>query len=157
MKLQVRILSLLIPLTSVTKYSSSYIPTYSFRYYWLNYIIKQSSPHTLAYVYSLPGRNPLVLNNILTTRYRIFFSKKEPFYTKLKYSRVPQFDTSSGAAASFISAFYGFLVCERFGFELLDSGDFLFLVVYVVLTSFTLPALLVVINQLWHLPRSLFY
>ena len=79
-----------------------------------------------------------------TTRYRaftstnfiIYFLSKELFYTKLKYSRVPQFDTSSGAAASFTSGLFGFMVCERFGFELIDSGDFLFAVLYAVAVIF---------------------
>lgn len=64
--------------------------------------------------------------------FRVYFLKKEVFYTKLKYSRVPQFDTSAGAVASFLSGLYGFMICEKFGFELLDSGDFLFVVLYLV-------------------------
>lgn len=68
-----------------------------------------------------------------TTRPFTFnFIRKESFYTKLKYSRVPQFDTSSGAVASLLSGFYGFLVCEKFGFELIDSADFLFMLVYLL-------------------------
>lgn len=66
----------------------------------------------------------------------IYFLNKEVFYTKLKYSRVPQFDTSSGAAASFTSGLYGFMVCEKFGFELIDSGDFLFAVLYLLAAIF---------------------
>ena len=69
-------------------------------------------------------------------KFNFYFLRKEVLYTKLKYSRVPQFDTSSGAVASLISGFYGFLVCERFGFELLDSGDFLFTVMYLVFLFF---------------------
>lgn len=65
------------------------------------------------------------------SQFCIYFFKKERFYTKLKYSRVPQFDTSSGAVASFLSGMYGFMVCEKFGFELIDSADFLFLILYV--------------------------
>lgn len=68
--------------------------------------------------------------------YTIYFLTKEVFYTKLKYSRVPQFDTSAGAAASFLSGLFGFMVCERFGFELIDSGDFLFFVIYLVSVIF---------------------
>lgn len=72
----------------------------------------------------------------LSPEFRLYFLKQEHFYTKLKYSRVPQFDTSSGAAASFLSGMYGFLVCEKFGFELIDSGDFLFLFIYIILYYF---------------------
>ena len=74
--------------------------------------------------------------------FTVYFLTKEVFYTKLKYSRVPQFDTSSGAVASFLSGLFGFMVCERFGFELIDSGDFLFFILY-LLASFFLGALII--------------
>ncbi len=76
----------------------------------------------------------------------IYFLNKEVFYTKLKYSRVPQFDTSSGAAASFLSGLYGFMVCERFGFELIDSGDFLFAVLYILASVFLISFITTFIN-----------
>lgn len=72
---------------------------------------------------------------------------KELYYTKLKYSRVPQFDTSAGAVASFISGMYGFMVCEKFGFELLDSGDFLFLLLYLIAVVFVVSVLFNVANS----------
>lgn len=66
----------------------------------------------------------------------INFLKKEKLYTKLKYSRVPQYDIVSGASAALLAGFLGFLVCEKFGFELLDSGDFYFLFMYIVFFCF---------------------
>jgi hypothetical protein len=81
-----------------------------------------------------------------TQPFNIYFFKKEIFYTKLKYSRVPQFDTSAGAVASFLSGMYGFMVCEKFGFELLDSGDFLFVVIYLVVFSLVVTSLVGVFN-----------
>nr|ACX30946.1 hypothetical protein [Moneuplotes minuta] len=51
---------------------------------------------------------------------------------------MPQFDTSAGAAASFLSGLFGFMVCEKFGFELIDSGDFLFAILYLILIVFLL-------------------
>jgi len=66
----------------------------------------------------------------------INFLRKEKIYTKLKYSRVPQYDTVSGAAAALLAGFLGFLICEKFGFELLDSGDFYFLFMYLVFLVF---------------------
>jgi hypothetical protein len=60
------------------------------------------------------------------------FLKKDKIYTKLKYSRVPQYDIVSGGSAALFAGFLGFLICEKFGFELLDSGDFYFLFMYVV-------------------------
>ena len=77
-----------------------------------------------------------------SNEYTIYFLTKEVFYTKLKYSRVPQFDTSSGAVASFLSGLFGFMVCERFGFELLDSGDFLFLIIYFISFCFLVSLLI---------------
>jgi hypothetical protein len=59
--------------------------------------------------------------------YNIFdinFIKRERLYTKLKYSRSPAYDIVSGGAAAFLAAFIGFLVSEKFGIELVDSGDF---------------------------------
>jgi len=79
--------------------------------------------------------------NRLSINKNIYFFKKESFYTKLKYSRVPQFDTSSGGIASLLSGFYGFLVSEKFGFELIDSGDFLFIIVYLILIFYILVLL----------------
>lgn len=85
------------------------------------------------------------LNSSVAKNFSIFFIRKEIFYTKLKYSRVPQFDTSAGAAASFMSGMYGFMVSEKYGFELIDSGDFLFLVLFIsflVLLGSTLTTLI---------------
>jgi hypothetical protein len=62
----------------------------------------------------------------------LFIFKKEKIYTKLKYSRVPQVDIASGSAASLFAGLVGFLVTEKFGFELLDSGDFYVLIVYLL-------------------------
>lgn len=67
----------------------------------------------------------------------INFLKKEKIYTKLKYSRVPQYDIVSGGSAALLAGFLGFLICEKFGFELLDSGDFYFLFMYIVFLSFS--------------------
>jgi hypothetical protein len=94
----------------------------------------------------------------LTTsfKYTIYFLRKESFYTKLKYSRVPQFDTASGAVASLLSGFYGFLVCEKFGFELLDSGDFLFIVMYLVFASFIAINVLKLVDGALDLNRFVF-
>lgn len=70
--------------------------------------------------------------NFFLLNYVIFKIKKEKRYTKLKYSRVPQVDISSGAIASLLAGLLGFLVTEKMGFELLDSGDFYLIVLYVI-------------------------
>jgi len=36
-------------------------------------------------------------------------------YTKLKYSRVPQYDIVSGGSAALLAGFLGFLISEKFG------------------------------------------
>ena len=64
------------------------------------------------------------------------FIRKEKIYTKLKYSRTPQYDIVSGGVAAIFSGFLGFLICEKFGLELLDSGDFYFLFMYFVIICF---------------------
>jgi len=71
-------------------------------------------------------------NDSNNTGSNVFFLKKEVTYTKLKYSRVPQADIVSGGIAAFLAAFLGYIISERFGFELIDSGDFYFLVMYLV-------------------------
>lgn len=76
----------------------------------------------------------------------LYFIRSERIYTKLKYSRVPAFDTASGALATLVSGFFGFLVCERFGFELLDSGDFYIVFMYAVIGAFWSRTLLITIN-----------
>jgi hypothetical protein len=78
----------------------------------------------------------------------INFLKKEKMYTKLKYSRTPQYDIVSGGAAVLFGGFLGFLICEKFGFELIDSGDFYFLFMYVVFICFFGRLLFKIITQL---------
>lgn len=77
-------------------------------------------------------------SNYLWEFFDINFLRKEKIYTKLKYSRVPQYDIVSGGVAALFSGFLGFLICEKFGFELLDSGDFYFFFMYIVFCCFFL-------------------
>ncbi len=76
----------------------------------------------------------------------INFLRKERLYTKLKYSRSPAYDTVSGGAAAIFAGFLGFLVSEKFGMELVDSGDFYFLTMYLVFLSFSVKPLLTTLN-----------
>ena len=108
--------------------------------------------------------------------YNIFdinFIKRERLYTKLKYSRSPAYDIVSGGAAAFLAAFIGFLVSEKFGIELVDSGDFYIAFMYAVfiglafkpfmrilqssqsLTSSFLSRLKIIILILLSLPKQL--
>jgi hypothetical protein len=68
----------------------------------------------------------------------VYFIKKDRLYTKLKYSRVTQYDISSGAIAALFAGFIGFLICEKYGMELIDSGDFYILFMYIVFICYLL-------------------
>ena len=70
------------------------------------------------------------------------FIRKERLYTKLKYSRSPAYDLVSGGAAALLAGFIGFLVSEKFGYELGDSGDFYFLFMYIVILAFSIKPIL---------------
>jgi hypothetical protein len=72
------------------------------------------------------------------------FLRKERIYTKLKYSRTPAYGIVSGGAAALLAGFIGFLVSEKFGFELVDSGDFYYAFMYAVFIAFSLKPLLTV-------------
>lgn len=85
------------------------------------------------------------LNTVLSM-ININFLRKEKLYTKLKYSRSPAYDIVSGGAAALFAGFLGFLISEKFGFELVDSGDFYFLTMYVVFLCFSLRPLLTTIE-----------
>lgn len=74
--------------------------------------------------------------------FNIFFLRKEKIYTKLKYSRCPQYDMVSGGLAALFAGFLGFLICEKFGLELLDSGDFYIAFMYGVFMTFSLRPLM---------------
>lgn len=76
-------------------------------------------------------------SNNLWNLFNINFLRKEKIYTKLKYSRVPQYDIVSGGAAALLAGFLGFLITEKFGFELPDSADFYFLFMYLVFLFFS--------------------
>jgi hypothetical protein len=76
----------------------------------------------------------------------INFLRKERLYTKLKYSRSPAYDIVSGGAAALLAGFLGFLVSEKYGFELVDSGDFYYLFMYAVFLGFSIRPLLVSID-----------
>ena len=76
--------------------------------------------------------NHLMSTSLTHLLFDINFLKKERLYTKLKYSRSPAYDIVSGGAAALLSAFIGFLISEKFGIELVDSGDFYIVWMYIV-------------------------
>lgn len=70
------------------------------------------------------------------------FLRKEALYSKLRYSRTPSFDIVSGGSALLLTSFLGYLICDKTGFELIDSGDFMFLIVYLTAVLFALKTTL---------------
>lgn len=72
----------------------------------------------------------------------VHFLRKEKLYTKLKYSRCPQYDIVSGGFAAIFAGFIGFLISEKFGIELVDSGDFYTAFMYAVFITFSLRPLI---------------
>lgn len=93
------------------------------------------------------NKNFFKKTNFFWTLFDINFLRKEKIYTKLKYSRVPQYDIVSGGVAALFSGFLGFLICEKFGFELIDSGDFYILFMYLVFLIFALRPFLKITSK----------
>ena len=92
-------------------------------------------------------------NSLLWSIFDINFLKKEKIYTKLKYSRSPAYDMVSGGVAALFAGFLGFLISEKFGIELVDSGDFYTFFMYCVFLSFSLRPFLKILsknNTIWH-------
>merc|ERR1711976_213948 len=86
------------------------------------------------------------MSNPTFTLSNVNFLRKERLYTKLKYSRSPAYDIVSGGAAALLAGFFGFLISEKYGFELVDSGDFYYLFMYIVFLCFSLRPLLTSID-----------
>jgi len=125
--------------------------------YWYNLLLNSETKFSLFFLLKLKTTSltNLPITTYLSKHFNIYFLKKEVYYTKLKYSRVPAFDTASGAVASFFSALFGFMVCEKFGFELLDGGDFLFLILYVFALILVIVSLVSTFNTSHSLLHSL--
>ena len=88
------------------------------------------------YTYKINKKNQYEFNSL--NYFNIYFIKKERLYTKLKYSRVPQFDVASGGIASLVAAMFACLVTEKFGVELVDSGDFYTILMYLIFILFVI-------------------
>jgi hypothetical protein len=74
----------------------------------------------------------------LHTNFDIHFLLKEMHYSKLKYSKTAERDIVSSGSAAIFAGFIGFLISEKFGIELVDSGDFYFAFMYAVFSGFAL-------------------
>jgi len=83
-----------------------------------------------------------VVNFSTTTLFDVNFLRKDKLYTKLKYSRCPQYDIVSGGWAALFAGLVGFLISEKFGIELVDSGDFYTVFMYGVFLCFSTRPLL---------------
>ena len=88
------------------------------------------------------SNNSSNLNSTTFSLFDINFLRKEKIYTKLKYSRCPQYDIVSGGFAAIFAGFIGFLISEKFGIELVDSGDFYIAFMYCVFAVFAVRPLI---------------
>lgn len=124
-------------------------PSYSFKNFNL---INDKAPFHINKLFSFKKGKIFFRDASLWNMFDIHFLRKEKIYTKLKYSRVPQYDIVSGGAAALMAGFLGFLICEKFGFELLDSGDFYIFMMYIVFFCFFLRPFIRIyssINVIW--------
>ena len=108
--------------------------------------LTSQSPTSIITRVSPADRNEFEKNNTTTfysttNTFDINFLRKEKLYTKLKYSRCPQYDIVSGGFAAILAGFVGFLISEKFGIELVDSGDFYIAFMYGVIASFSVRPL----------------
>ena len=112
-----------------------------------------------SHFYQLPRNSVTNLSSHTTTSFDINFLRKEKVYTKLKYSRCPQYDMVSGGFAALFAGFIGFLISEKFGIELVDSGDFYIAFMYAVFATFSLRPLIRIYSKdsASHTPVSIKY
>lgn len=83
--------------------------------------------------------------------FNIHFLRKERLYTKLKYSRCPQYDIVGGGWAALFAGLLGFLISEKFGIELVDSGDFYNALMYAIFGAFAVRPLVKIIDKTFQL------
>ena len=109
---------------------------------------------TVSFTTIVPSTNVqlvMQLNPKASTRlwklFDINFLKREKLYTKLKYSRSPAYDIVSGGVAALFSAFVGFLISEKFGIELVDSGDFYTFFMYMVFLFFSMRPCIKILSK----------
>jgi len=93
------------------------------------------------------SQNSAPSSTLTATIFDIHFLRKEKLYTKLKYSRCPQYDIVSGGFAAILAGFIGFLISEKFGIELVDSADFYNALMYGVFAAFSIRPLLRVYSK----------
>lgn len=85
----------------------------------------------------LQKKKTFIGSTLLWNLFDTNFLKREKLYTKLKYSRSPAYDIVSGGVAALFAGFLGFLISEKFGIELVDSGDFYIFFMYTTFLLFT--------------------
>ena len=108
-----------------------------------NVYVRESNPSLLVKIpEEVANKQQALMTNTNLNSSDFYFLRKEKIYAKLKYSRSPQYDIVSGGLAAILSGFLGFLICEKFGLELLDSGDFYIAFMYGVFATFSIRPLL---------------
>lgn len=134
-------------ITSRVSYSTTGSKLFSNPKFLLTYVnpFKSSLLNNFSIIHTVLPENKYYnpLNNLINVN----FIRKERLYTKLKYSRSPAYDIVSGGAAALLAGLLGFLVSEKFGMELVDSGDFYYLFMYMVFIAFSIRPLLEVMDH----------
>lgn len=110
-----------------------------------NLIVRESTFALNPFLQASQNTSPS--STLTATIFDIHFLRKEKLYTKLKYSRCPQYDIVSGGFAAILAGFIGFLISEKFGIELVDSADFYNALMYGVFAAFSIRPLLRVYSK----------
>lgn len=151
------------PLTSFKGiyWADSYLKLTRVAYRFLFAILSKSSKVKIKSIKRRRGLINLISLNFVRTGFNVLwpildinFIKCEKLYTKLKYSRSPQYDIVSGGVAALFAGFLGFLISEKFGIELVDSGDFYIFFMYCVFFTFSFRPLIRILSKecdLWNL------
>lgn len=106
-------------------------------------LILQTTTNTNVYYKKNKNKNIFLIDNF----FDINFLRKERIYTKLKYSRCPQYDIVAGGWAALFAGLLGFLITEKFGIELVDGGDFYTFLMYLIFFALSLKPLLKLLNK----------
>lgn len=79
----------------------------------------------------LINKNPLYYKVNNTSGYTFFLLRREPFFHKLRYSKVPKFDLAAPTLGAISGAFAAYMVLSTLGSGGTDLSDLTTLVVYI--------------------------
>ena len=109
------------------------------RFCYNNYTVNLKSVRPLSHTVKQRTLKPNLAyphHTSMRSNFDINFLLREWKYSKLKYSKTAERDIVSSGSAALFAGFIGFLISEKFGIELVDSGDFYFMFMYSVFVGF---------------------